>query len=120
MNSKQKRIEEEEKRLNIYFDKLPKNQLEVARGLIQNCAFMKVILEDLQKEIEEDGSTEVYIHGANQKGIKASASLQAYQGTMKIYTNAIHKLIGLLPRYQEENFVNDLKVELERITGAEE
>lgn len=103
MEEKKERIKREEERLKEYFKSLPKNQFETASGLIQNCAFMRVTLEDLQDEILDHGTSEVYIHGANQKGIKASASLQAYQGTMKIYTSAIGKLIRMLPKETKES-----------------
>lgn len=102
MEDKKERIRREEERLKEYFKGLPKNYFETASGLIQNCAFMRVTLEDLQDEILNHGTSEVYIHGANQKGIKASASLQAYQGTMKIYTSAIGKLIRMLPKEIEQ------------------
>lgn len=107
----EERVTTEQKRLYVYFQQIPKNQLETAEGLIQNCAFMRVALEDLQQEIIRVGAVEEYVHGKDQRGLKASASLQAYQGTMKLYTSAISKLLRLLPKEVAETI--DLRTQIE-------
>ena len=114
MKSKEERIHDEEIRLSEYFKSIPKHKLKAAEGLIQNCAFMRVTLDDLQLEIMESGSTEIYVHGANQRGVKASASLQAYEGIMKLYTSATKELLRIMPK-TDESSTDDLKTELEKM-----
>ena len=50
---------------------------------------MKVTLEDLQEAINENGVTEEYQNGANQRGIKQSATLQSYNALIKNYASVI-------------------------------
>lgn len=94
---KEKRISAELKRLNQFFEKADANQRALVAPLLQNAAFMKVTLEDLQEQINEEGVTEVYQNGANQKGVKQSATLQSYNALIKNYTSVIKALSHLLP-----------------------
>ena len=95
--SKETRIKEELIRLKNLFCEVDANQRSMVDPLLQNAAFMKVTLEDLQESILIEGATDIYQNGANQKGMKTSASLQAYNSTMKIYASVIKTLAGLLP-----------------------
>ena len=95
--SKSNRIQEELDRINSFFDGVDKYQRANVAPLIQNAAFMKVTLEDLQEIINSEGVTEVYQNGANQKGIKQSATLQSYNSLIKNYTAVIKTLSNILP-----------------------
>lgn len=53
-----------------HYAELPKNQMAIVEPLIQNAAFMKITLDDLQKSINADGCSEEYMNGANQYGKK--------------------------------------------------
>ncbi len=95
--SKDKRIEEEYARMLGLFRTMPENELIFCDPLLQNAAFMKVTLEDLQWSINLNGVTDVYQNGANQSGTKASADLQAYNSLAKVYTALMDKLSKKLP-----------------------
>lgn len=95
--TKETRIREETIRLNILFEGVDANQRSIVSPLIQNAAFMRIALEDLMETINAEGVTEIYQNGANQKGVKQSAALQAYNSTMKVYAPVIKTLAGLLP-----------------------
>ena len=41
-----------------HYADLPKNQMAIVEPLIQNAAFMKITLDDLQKSINADGCSE--------------------------------------------------------------
>ena len=77
---------------------------------------MKVTLEDLQRIINEEGVTETYQNGANQRGIKQSATLQSYNSLIKNYASVIKTLSQLLPkesgtnRLTLEKFLEELEV----------
>lgn len=58
---------------------------------------MKVTLEDLQEKINSEGVTDEYQNGANQKGIKQSATLQSYNSLIKNYASVMKSLSQLLP-----------------------
>jgi hypothetical protein len=96
--TKEKRIRTEYARMRELFSPLPENELRFCDPLLQNAAFMKVTLEDLQVAINENGVTDEYRNGANQNGTKASAELQAYNSTAKVYNALMDKLSAKLPK----------------------
>lgn len=100
--SKDNRIKEEFERIKIFFEKVPTNKKEVVRPLLQNASFMKVTLEDLQELINKEGVVDQYQNGANQSGLKQSASLQSYNALVKNYASVIKSLCSLLPKEEAE------------------
>lgn len=94
---KDTRIAEELKRLDSLFLPLPANKYALVRPLLENAAFMKVELEDLRAGITGRGATESYQNGANQRGQKASAELQAYTALIKQYNQISERLEKMLP-----------------------
>ena len=95
--SKEKRIKKELNRISKFFEKADGNQRAIVAQLLQNAAFMAVTLEDLQETINAEGATEEYQNGANQRGIKQSATLQSYNALIKNYTTVIKALSSILP-----------------------
>ena len=94
---KETRIADEQKRLDELFRALPANKYALVLPLLENAAFMKVELEDLRSVIAATGATESYQNGANQKGQKASAELQAYTALIKQYNTISERLEKMLP-----------------------
>lgn len=95
--TKEERIKEELTRISAYCEGVDANQKASIAPLLQNAAFMKVTLEDLQDIINAEGVTEVYQNGANQKGVKQSAELQSYNSLIKNYASVIKTISQLLP-----------------------
>ena len=91
------KVKEEYNRLNTIFKGITAGKKETVEGLIQNAAFMRIVLDDLQAEIKEKGYSDIYQNGANQKGTKTAAPLQAYNTTIKNYNAVIKQLVSLLP-----------------------
>ncbi len=110
-SAKEKRISAELKKLNELYRDLPENKKKLMSALIQNVAFMKVTLEELQATINLEGATDEYCNGANQFGRKQSANIQAYNSLIKNYTNAIEKLDKMLPvetrKSKLESFIDE-------------
>lgn len=96
-----KKIEAEKRRLRtllgIKGKKGGEPKLRTAEKLVDNTAFMAVLLEDLQGEIAAKGCTEEYQNGENQKGVKKSAAFDAYSTTIKNYLSAVKQLTDLAP-----------------------
>ena len=105
---KEKRITAELARISKPFEKVDANQKTVIAPLLQNAAFMKVTLEELQEIINAEGVTEVYQNGANQRGTKQSATLQSYNSLIKNYTTAIKTLAQLLPPVEKKSTLTEL------------
>lgn len=95
--SKQTRIKKVRTRLESLCEGLPEKKKAVALPLIEQAAFMQITLEDLQKDILADGCTEEYQNGKNQSGMKATASLQAYNAMVKNFAGICERLDRILP-----------------------
>lgn len=91
------RIKKENDRLMELFKNAGNDILQVATPLIQNSAFMKATLEDLQEEIKLEGVVDIYQNGSNQFGKKQSATLQSYNALIKNYNTVTKTIIGMLP-----------------------
>ena len=94
---KSDRIKKELERLTDLFSGVDGNQRAAVTPLLQNAAFMRITLEDLQEIILRDGAIETYQNGANQHGMKQSAAVQSYNSLIKNYAGVIKTLAGLLP-----------------------
>ena len=105
---KENRISEELKRISQYFEKVDANQRAIVSPLLQNAAFMKETLEDLQEVIKKEGVTEEYQNGANQRGVKQSAALQSYNSLIKNYASVIKTLSQLLPPDEKRRAVSSI------------
>ena len=83
----------------------------MALPLVEQAAFMRITLEDLQKQINEEGCVEEYQNGKNQQGFKTTAALQAYNSTVKNYAAVCERLDRILPQSPAGNklmaFLND-------------
>ena len=113
------RILEEFDRISIHFEDLAKNQQSIVLPLIQNAAFMRVTLDDLQEIIAEQGPVEQYQNGANQYGMKQSAALQSYNALVKNYAAVIKTLFGLLPVMKKNPIIQEIKEKTEEEWAAE-
>ena len=85
-------------RLNGLLNKLDSKKKKAVDSLIKNAAFMTVILEDLQEEINENGVTEKYQNGANQFGVKKSSAVEVYNTMIKNHVQVMKQLMDLPPR----------------------
>ena len=66
-------------------------------GLIENAAFMRVSLRELQQNVQEHGFIEIYQNGPDQSGTKDSTYLKAYNNMLKSYNTTIKQLIAAAP-----------------------
>ena len=90
------KIREEELRLLSLYEGVEEDSLALALPLIQNAAFMKVKLEELQEQINSKGVVDEYQNGATQRGYKASVEMQTYNTLIKNYSSVIKELDKLL------------------------
>ena len=101
--SKESRIKAEIERMSVKYELIDGNQRAMIAPLLQNAAFMKVTLEDLQAKINEDGVVDTYQNGANQYGTKQSATLQSYNSLVKNYAAVIKAIAQLVPYEKKES-----------------
>ena len=100
---KEPRIKTEFNRLKTIYSDLPDSKKAIVFPLLQNLAFMKITLDDLQQSINENGCSEDYKNGENQYGRKAAADLQAYNRLIKNYNAVSDRLEKLLPPEKKES-----------------
>lgn len=109
--TKENRIKKELKRISKFFKDIPAIQREIVAPLLQNSAFMKVTLEDMQEIINTEGVEDEYRNGNSQYGTKPSAIVQAYNSMLKNYTTVTAKLLAMIPKEEEasrlEAFMNE-------------
>ena len=91
-------ILKEKKKLSIILENMDKKTLNTCDSLIDDAAFMAVTLDELRKIIARDGPVERYQNGENQKGLKKSAAVEAYDKMVNTYTKVTKQLVDLLPK----------------------
>lgn len=98
MTKFEKDQKDEAKRLMPYFTDIAPEKRALADGLIQNAAFMRAMLNQIQETMKECGTVEDYNNGGGQAGVKISAATQSYNSLIKNYMAAIRDLNRLLPK----------------------
>lgn len=119
MIAKERITEKKEELMEIYRD-LPEDVLEVASDLIGQAAFMAVLLEELQEDIEKNGVVEEYTNGANQTGRKQSTAAKTYNSIIGKYSSVIAKLLSLLPKEPDQRTIDRAELEKQKQKEQEE
>lgn len=91
----------EQKKLKRIVASLPEDLAQITEGLVEDASFMAEQLEKLRAFIEENGWSEEYQNGANQKGRKNSVEADSYIKLQKSYTAIIKQLTDLMPKGAE-------------------
>lgn len=96
--AQQKRaIKAEVERLTSLFDGFDGKKKDVVEGLIQECAFMRVQLEELKVKLLREGFMMTMPQGKYEIQVESPYS-RAYNTMLQRYTTAIGKLAELLPK----------------------
>lgn len=95
--TKEERISRERRRLRRLIRGLDRDRRTVAERLVDNLAFMVVMLQDLQRDVLEKGATSVYQNGANQWGTKKSPEAELYIQLLQRFIPAVKQFMDLLP-----------------------
>jgi len=96
--TRDERINAEIKKLKTIFKDIQKDKKDTVTSLINNASFMMITLEDLQKDINENGAVSEYKNGENQFGTKKSPEVDIYNTMIKNHMNIIKQLTELLPK----------------------
>lgn len=93
------RVVLEVERLRSFFKSIPKNQLDVAEGLITQAARLRILLDDNWKDILENGEYEKFSQSENQIPYDRKRPIvENYDNRDKTYQSIIKQLTELLPR----------------------
>lgn len=91
-------ILKEKKKLNIILENMDEKTRSTCERLVDDSAFMAVTLDELRKIVSRDGPVETYQNGENQKGLKKSAAVEAYDKMVNTYAKVTKQLVDMLPK----------------------
>lgn len=73
------------------------NKLKAADGVVQRVAFMQITLEDLEADINENGTTEWFSQTEGIEYERERPASAIYNRMIKNYTSACKQLLDMLP-----------------------
>lgn len=101
--TKKNRIKAEKARLEKNYAELTDTKKQLAEGLIERAAFMRVELEDLEEFLSENGWTELFSQGNQEPYDRARPQGQTYNTMNANYQKIIKQLDALLPKEEAKN-----------------
>jgi hypothetical protein len=97
--SKDERIKKEEKRLKRIYKNIDKDNKAIIDGLIQRAAYMRITLEDWEKDIMENGCIEMFTQSEKTDPYERERPVARLYNTMnKNYQSIIKQLGDLVPK----------------------
>lgn len=94
---KKKAISQEVKRLSSLFEGLEGKKKDVVEGLVCECAFMRIQLEEMKATLLREGYVVDMPQGKYVIRVESPVS-RSYSTMLQRYTTAIGKLTELLPK----------------------
>ena len=106
--TKDERIKKEVRRLNRIYKDIDKDSKAIIDGLIQRAAYMRVTLEDWEKDIIENGVTEMFTQSEKTEPYERERPVARLYNTMnKNYQSLIKQLSDLVPKEAPTKGVED-------------
>jgi len=100
---REKRIKREQSRLKKLFADVEENRKKAVEGLIIRAAFMRISLEDLEEDLNENGLTESFRQGEKQEPYERKRPAAELYNTMNTsYQKIIKQITDLLPSEKKE------------------
>lgn len=97
--SKHERLSKEEIRLREIYKDIKKENKSIIDGLIQRAAYMRITLEDYEKDLDFGGYVEMFTQSANTPPYERERPVARLYSTMnKNYQTIIKQLGDLLPK----------------------
>lgn len=96
-DSRETRVRRERNRLKSIFKNIDPNKKKTIESLIDQAAFIRVSLQDLEEELNVNGWTETYQNGENQCGVKKAAAADVYNSLSKQELAVLKVLVDLTP-----------------------
>lgn len=108
---KETRIKREKTRLIKKYENLPESTLSIVDGLIDQAAFMRIELEDMNVDMLENGRIEMFSQSEKTKPYERERPVsRQYNQMIKNYQNIIKQLDDKLP----------VKIEVEESDGFDD
>ena len=106
--SKEARISKEERRLRATYKKISGIKLLAMDGLIRRAAYMRVTLEDYEKDLDERGYVEMFSQSEKTEPYERERPVARLYNSMNTnYQKIIKQLSDLLPDTESESEEGD-------------
>lgn len=106
--TKDERIKKEERRLKKIYKNIDKDNKAIIDGLIQRAAYMRITLEDWEKDIMENGCIEMFTQSEKTEPYERERPVARLYNTMnKNYQSIIKQLTDLIPKKENSNEEDD-------------
>ena len=106
--TRDERIKKEEQRLKRIYKNIDKDNKAIIEGLIQRAAYMRVTLEDWEKDIMENGYYEMFTQSEKTDPYERERPVARLYNTMNAnYQKIIKQLSDLVPKEAPAKGVED-------------
>lgn len=106
--TKEQRINAEKLRLTRIYKEVPKEHKGILDGLIKRAAFMRVTLEDMEADLDENGFVELFTQSEKTEPYERERPVARLYNTMnKNYQSIIKQLSDLVPKQDKAAEVDD-------------
>ena len=96
--TKEERITNEVNRLQAIYKKIGKDNKAIIEGLIQRAAYMRITLEDYERDLDENGYVELFTQSERTDPYERERPVARLYNTMnKNYQSIIKQLTDLIP-----------------------
>ena len=90
-------VEQERARLMGLFTGADPNKLDFIRDAVQQLAWLNVSIQELQRDIDENGPVIPYQNGQTQKGLQANPSCKLLTDFQKLSNTTFRALLPVVP-----------------------
>lgn len=99
---KKTRIHKENERLRARYAALPEDTLEIIDGLIDRAAYMRITLDDMEEDIDENGRVEMFSQSEHQEPYERERPVvKQYIQMSRNYQSIVKQLDDKLPKPKE-------------------
>ena len=107
-NQKEFKITKEKQRIQEIFKNIDKNKLNFVMTLIERLAWLNVAVKNLEKNIDEKGTTIPYDNGGGQSGIKDNPDVKTLIQCTRNIATITKQLVDLVPPSQKKSKLDEL------------
>lgn len=106
--TKFERISTEDKRLRQIYKDIKKDRLATVDGLIRRAAYMRITLDDMENDLDDNGFVEMFSQSEKTEPYERERPVARLYNTMnKNYQSIIKQLSELIPKETQQAEVND-------------
>jgi len=105
--TKSERIKKEDRRLRRIYKNIPKDSKDLFDGLISRAAYMRVTLEDYEKDLDEGGYFEMFSQSEKTDPYERERPVARLYNTMNKNYQSITKQLGDLLKSEVEPVETD-------------